>query len=95
MSEKEEGSVEDDGREREGVEGGGQTVGWLEPGKPEENGVSSSWAPELEGVVWERQSQKRWREAACGYCPFAFVDLLELIYSLRSGFLLYSILFLD
>ena len=24
---------------------------------------------------------RRWREAACGYCPFAFVDLLELIYS--------------
>ena len=51
LSEKEEGRVEDEGREREGgkVEAG-QSCRLAEPGKPEEN-VCHHRAPELEGVV--------------------------------------------
>lgn len=80
MSEKEEGSVEDDGREREGGKlGAGQTVGWLSLANPRRMYVIIL-GTRAGGGGGERQA-RRWREAACGYCPFAFVDLLELIYS--------------
>ena len=50
MSEKEEGRVEDEGREREGGKmEAGQSCRLAEPGKPEEN-VCHHRAPELEGV---------------------------------------------
>lgn len=65
LSEKEEGRVEDEGREREGgkVEAG-QSCRLAEPGKPEENVCHHPGNQNWRGGG-ERQA-RRWREATCG-----------------------------
>lgn len=73
MSEKEEGSVEDDGREREGGKlGAGQTVGWLSLANPRRMYVIILGT--RAGGGGERQA-RRWREAASKATASAFAGL--------------------
>lgn len=66
-------------RGKEGSWGQVRAVGWLSLANPRRMYVIIL-GTRAGGGGGERQA-RRWREAACGHCPFAFVDLLELIYS--------------